>query len=355
MFTDVVANAAALLLECAPFVLAGAVLSRVRFHNAPHAMAYFGCGCGTGPSARSLPAFAATWLAFGPLVASVRFAAAIAVARVLQRRTCAHAASESLAQFAAIAPFAIAGAVLAPAVPAIAGAHSSPAAIAIAGAFAAFVTSPCAIGAAGTAAMLRAHAPAAAIGFLSVAGIADLRVWIQAGEDRTPHDCLAYALAAFACAAAAMRGGGSLVNPRFVPALWICAAAFAYFGFRYRTRARPSLRIAPAIMLAGCFLAAPAPAAVQTETTLAAAYPGQRIDFTGELVRTPRTASLVRYAITCCRADAAPVVLQLDSLPAMRSKWAHARGVIVRAGNSLRLHPEVLQAVPAPPDPFVYR
>lgn len=355
VFNAVIVNAAALLLESAPFVLAGALISRLPLRAARHAVAYLGCGCAAGPSARSLPAFAATWLAFGPLVASVRFAAAIAVAHVARRHACERIPDHALAQFAAIVPFAAAGALVAPVIPAIAGWHAAPAAVAFTGALAAFLSSPCAIGATGVAAMLKPAEPAAAIGFLCVAGIADLRAWIAARHAHAQHDCLAYVLAAIACAAVAARGGAALINPRFVPALWLCAAAFAWCACVYRSHANVRLRFAPAIMLAGCFLTAPAPATVQTETTLEDAYPGERVDFTGEVAGTAAARSLVRYAITCCRADAAPIVLRLDEPYATPSTWAHARGVLVRRGGSLRLRADTIEAVPPPVDPFVYR
>ena len=347
----VIVNAAALLLESAPFVMAGALISRLPLRAARNTVAYVGCGCGTGPSARSLPALAATWLAFGPLVAIARFAAAIAMARALRAHACEHKPDDALAQFAAIAPFAIMGAAIVPAIPAIAGSRASPLTIALTAAFAAFLSSPCAIGVAGVAAMLRSTAPAAAIGFLCVAGVADLRAWTAKRSRQTQHDCAAYVLGALACAIVAARGGAALVNPRFVPALWLCTAAMAYLAYVYRAHAKAHLRIAPAIMLAGCFLSAPAPDMLQTETTLSDAYPGERVDFTGQLI----ARSLVRYAITCCRADAAPVVLRLDAPYASHSGWAHARGVLVRRGDSLRLHAETIEAVAPPADPFVYR
>jgi hypothetical protein len=355
LFTGIVVNAAAVLLESAPFVLAGVLAARIPLRAARTFAAYFGCGCGTGPSARSLPAFAATWFGFGPAVACARLAAAIAVERALRRRECAHQPDEALAQFAAIAPFAVAGAALVPAFPAIAGAHASHLTLALSAALAAFLTSPCAVGAVGIAAMLRTAAPAAAIGFLCIAGIADLRAWIAVRSEGALHDCSAYGLAALACALAALRGGAAMVNPRFVPALWLCAAVFAFLAFVYRTHVRARLRIAPAIMLAGCCLSAPLPAIVQTETTLSDAYPGERVDFTGAVVRTAASTSLVRYAVTCCRADAAPIVLQLDSRAELRSPWARARGVLVRRGDSLELHARTIEAIPPPADPFVYR
>ncbi|MGC1380703.1 MAG: hypothetical protein WA814_06725, partial [Candidatus Baltobacteraceae bacterium] len=54
------AASASALFEATPFVFAGVLLAHVhRRHGS--AVAYLGCGCGNGPSARSLPAAAATW------------------------------------------------------------------------------------------------------------------------------------------------------------------------------------------------------------------------------------------------------------------------------------------------------
>ncbi|MFZ0683364.1 MAG: hypothetical protein WAM84_10855, partial [Candidatus Cybelea sp.] len=74
------ATSASALFEAAPFLLAGIIAGRLLRHS--NAMAYLGCGCTAGPSARSLPAAAATWLLFGPLVAAARFGAAVVAARL---------------------------------------------------------------------------------------------------------------------------------------------------------------------------------------------------------------------------------------------------------------------------------
>ncbi len=350
----IVVNAAAMLLESAPFILAGAIAVRISARLGRHVVPYLGCGCGNGPSARSLPAFAAAWIVFGPFVASARLGAAIVVERFIAKRACARDHPSMLADFAAIVPFAVGAAALAPLLPATMGSHA-PRQFAVAvAALVAFVASPCALGAIGIAAVARQTAPAAAVGFLCVAGIFDLRTWMRARKHTEGHDCVAYALAATACALVAIRNGAALVNPRIAPALWICAIVFAYLAHRYRMHARPALRIAPAVMLAGCVLAAPPPTYSATETTLADAFPGEHIDFTGTLVRSGSASTLLRYAITCCRADAAPVAIRLDSAMNVRG-WAHARGTLVRHGGELRLRVDSIEPVAAPADPFIYR
>ncbi|MGA8532492.1 MAG: hypothetical protein WB615_00125, partial [Candidatus Tumulicola sp.] len=74
------ATSASALFEATPFFVA--VIALARFVPSRQALAYLGCGCGTGPSARSLTATAVAWLVFGPVVAIGRFVAAIAVARL---------------------------------------------------------------------------------------------------------------------------------------------------------------------------------------------------------------------------------------------------------------------------------
>jgi hypothetical protein len=351
----IVVNAAAMLLESAPFILAGAIALRAPWRWSRHIAAYLGCGCGAGPSARSLPAAAAAWMTFGPLIAATRLGSAILIERVLRRRDCAHAGSSVLAQLAGIVPLAIAGAILVPFYPAILGAHAPHAIVFAAAAMMAFISSPCGLGTIGIAAIARSAAPAAAAGFLCVAGIVDLRTFARVRGPRDGHDCLAYALAAIACTLVATRSGAALVNPKIALALWPCAVVFAYLTFRYRRQTCAVLRVGPAIMVAGCVLTAPAPVYRATETTLSDAFAGENIDFTGVVVRSANTTALVRYAITCCRADAAPIVIRVDSAPKLRHGWAHARGTLVQRSDGLRLHVDSIEPVSAPADPFVYR
>jgi len=351
----IVVNAAAVLLESVPFILAGALVTRVPLRFGRRIFPYLGCGCGAGPSARSLPAFVATWIVFGPLVAAARFAAAIVVEKLTRKTECDGYDGSVLGSIRSIVPFALAGAALLPFVPAIAGARAPGLAVTVTAALTAFITSPCALGTVGVAAIARSVAPAAATGFLCVAGIVDLRAWSRRSAISSGHDCIAYALAFVACTLTAVRSGGALLNPRFTPALWMCAAACAYLAHRYRAHARPALRIGPAIMLAGCVISSPAPVYYATQTSLAGAFPGERVDFTGAVVRSEKGAALVRYAITCCRADAAPIAVRLESPKEIRAGWARARGTLVLRNGELRLRAASVEPVPEPADPFVYR
>jgi uncharacterized membrane protein YcgQ (UPF0703/DUF1980 family) len=65
---------------------------------------------------------------------------------------------------------------------------------------------------------------------------------------------------------------------------------------------------------------------------------------------------LVRYAITCCRADAAPVVVRLDRAPRFATgSWLRVDGRIESIGGNLRLIADSAQGIAPPTDPFIYR
>ena len=78
------AASASALFEATPFLFAGVLLARL-LRRSRTLVEYLGCGCGRGPSARSLPAAAATWLVFGPFVAVARYAGGICSSRGLDR------------------------------------------------------------------------------------------------------------------------------------------------------------------------------------------------------------------------------------------------------------------------------
>lgn len=357
MVTALLVTSAATLFESAPFVLAALVLTQTPVRWSARIDAYLGCGCGVGPSARSLPAAAATCLVFGPLVAGARLAAATLLERLQRRghRDCAHAAPSLLSELHLIVPVAALGSFAVLLLPAIAGMHAPRAVAFAAGAAAAFVMAPCALGTVGFAAALRTAWPAAAAGFLCVAGIADARAWTRRRTVDAAHDAFAYAVFALACALVAARSGAGLVHPKLAVALWPCTAAGMILAYRFRAQQCSRMRIAPVVMLAGALFGAPMPEYHATETTLSDAFAGERVDFTGKLTRTGSAATLVRYAITCCRADAAPIVIRLLHAPPNARGWMHARGVLVARGNDLMLRAQVLQPIHAPADPFVYR
>ncbi|MFY9720626.1 MAG: hypothetical protein WAK16_13390, partial [Candidatus Cybelea sp.] len=213
------ATSASALFEATPFLLVGVVAARLL--RVPHAAAYLGCGCTAGPSARSLPATAATWLVFGPLVAAGRLAAALTVARLLRAgrpRPCSNG-PEPLGELAILLPAALLAGAAMQLRAAIDPVSLPPAVSALAGAALGFLAAPCGLGAIAIAGALRAGAPAAAAAFLCVAGILDLRALQQGKHSESEPDGFAYFLLAGALAIVAARRGDALVHPIMAPPL----------------------------------------------------------------------------------------------------------------------------------------
>jgi hypothetical protein len=369
---DVLGTAGATLFEGAPFILAAAVLRRFAAGRFAWLAPLLGCGCGGGPAARSLPAAAATWLAFGPWIALARLAAAIAIGWYLGRRPAArhrhgpcpdgalHPAGDGpvspLGELAALVPYGFAAGAIAHALPFAGDLGRLPVfAAAPLGAILAFVLAPCGLGAVGVAGALRATAPLAAVGFLCIAGIADARTFASA-KPRGGESGLAYALCALACAYVAAHNGDALVHPRFTALLWIAAVAFAALGITRRGSNDPRTLAPPALMLTAIAFGTPAPIYRATATTLGDAFPGESLIFTGVVTRNTATTALVRYAITCCRADAAPIVVRLsDDVPQQNGTWLRAEGVLESHNGSLELHIRSAHPIPPLTDPYIYR
>jgi uncharacterized membrane protein YcgQ (UPF0703/DUF1980 family) len=81
------------------------------------------------------------------------------------------------------------------------------------------------------------------------------------------------------------------------------------------------------------------------------------VHFTG-VVRRARDGTwlVVRYAITCCRADAAPEALALERDPSLPDGvWASIDGAYVAGPRGLRVRARSLLPIAAPRDPFIYR
>lgn len=336
------AGTASALLEAAPFALLAGLPALRR------ALPWLGCGCGAAASL-SLPAAAVTAFAFGPAVGVARLAAGIIAVRF--RNAACRAESPSLLE--------VCSSLLLPAALASVagewlgrGAPAMPPWLQVgAGAAAGLLAAPCALGAVVFAGSIRAALPEAAIAIALTAGLGRLAGSHRAGSG----DGIAAAAAALACFAAAARGGAGLVRPEIAVALWPVAAAFAVTAWRRRRECSGRLRFTGAAMLLGTVLSAPPPAYHATETTLGGAFPGERVTFSGVLTRTGTTVTLVRYAIVCCRADAAPVVLRLQSAPPSLQGWVRAAGVLVAQHGTLALKPLSLARIAPPSDPFVYR
>ncbi len=345
--------AAAALLESVPFVLAGEALASLP--RARTLAAFVGCGCGGGPSARSLPAAVTVAMTFGPTAAVLRFGVAVIIARLRKLPAhCSRTQSEPLTQLRALLPAALCGGVFACVRALLPGLHASPLVAFGIGALSGFVAAPCALGVTAIAGSLRALAAPAAFGFLSIAGICDLRAFAAIDHDRPSHDACSYLLCATACAIVAVRGGAALVNPHFTVPLAISAALLCALAWRHRKARARRPRIAALIMLAGSLSSVNPPAYHATETTLSQAFAGERLDFTGELTQSGGRMSLVRYAITCCRADASPIVVRLRRPLAQRG-WIRAHGILVQTQDGLQLLPSRIETIAPPSDPFVYR
>jgi hypothetical protein len=350
------ATSASALFEAAPFLLAGIIAGRLLRHS--NAMAYLGCGCTAGPSARSLPAAAATWLLFGPLVAAARVGAPVAVARLNrhERPPDCPQPPDLLGEFATLLPPAILTGAATQFAAAVDPAKLPPMLSAAAGAMLGFTTAPCGLGAIALAGALRIQAPIAAAAFLCVAGIIDLRALRRATHSDEGHDALAYALLAAAFGIVASRRGDALVHPAITPLMAACAGAALICAIAHRRERSPARRCAPILMLAGAMIGAPPPQYHATETTLADLFAGEHLTFTGTLARSGAQSALVRYAITCCRADASPVVVRLDRAPRFATgSWLRVDGRIESIGGKLRLVAGSTQRIAPPTDPFIYR
>lgn len=354
----VVAAAAGVLLESTPFLIASVWVGRM-FNARCEWIALLGCGCGTGPSARSLPAAAAAWFVFGPVVAIARVAAAIAVGTILHKaRRDAHSVDQTqptlLGALESLLPSALLAGAVTQVLARIDFAHFTVVGELLAGLLLGSAA-PCGIGAIAVASALHTRAPLAAAAYLCVAGIADVRtIGTRCAHQRREHDALSYAMLAVSLAIIVARHGGALVHPKFSVVLGVRAFVAAIFGLRYRRqRAR---FFAPAIVLLAALAGGAPPSCRATETTVGDLFPGERLSFTGRLTRDSGHDALVRFAITCCRADAAPIVIRLAApLRFPAGAWVRANGFVIDRDGQLCLLPQTVARIDAPSDPFIYR
>jgi hypothetical protein len=196
----------------------------------------------------------------------------------------------------------------------------------------------------------------AAAAFLCVAGIVDVRALVARSHPDAGHDAFAYALLAIGLAVVAARRGDALVHPALTVPLALCAAAMLGYAILHRRERSAPARFAPAVMLAGALLGAAPPQYRATETTLADLFAGERLTFTGALARDGGSSAVVRYAITCCRADAAPVAVRLDRPPAFPAgTWLRVEGSVENVDGEFRLVATRIERIAPPSDPFIYR
>lgn len=351
---NVLASMAGIILECLPYLCASRILATATGGRARTLLAYAGCGCGSGPSARSIPAAVAVAWLFGPWVALARLAAASLAA--FRTGSDQHIHDISLAsELATLAPSALCAALIATLAPEL-HVSTQPLVVQIAcGCVLGVLASPCALGGVALAASLHASAPAAALAVLATAGIVDIHHRLPRLHVRG-DDSLAYVAIACACALVAFEGGRGLVNPKLAPALAGCIPLFAIAAWNARGSRSLVLRAMALALTVVPIIGAPAPEYHATETTLTDVFAGESIDFTGQYLRDGRTFAVERYAITCCRADAAPVVLALQRpLPARDGAWLLVSGTFVQTGDALTLHVRSFRSLPPPRDPFIYR
>jgi hypothetical protein len=348
------AAATSTLLEALPFVIAAALAGR--FVPAP-AVAFAGCGCSPGPSARSIPAAFAVGLAFGPMIALGRFTAACVIARIIgasqrrERHRCSPPGTNALTELHALLPCAVAAGAL-QCFDWFEPARVTPCVQFAAGAFAGAIGAPCGIGAAALAASLHVRAPFAAAGMLCTAGIVDLRAFAHRSESMG-HDAVAYATLAIASFASGAHRGAGFIHPLLGVLLLPCGTLTAAAAVRFRNAVNGAVRVAPAIMLAGVFAGSAPPQYRATETTMAGLFAGERLTFTGMI---EHRVVIERYAITCCRADAMPVAVRCTRrLPFATATWVRADGTVVERNGAFLLDVASARRIAAPADPFVYR
>jgi hypothetical protein len=350
----VVAATASTLFEIIPFILAGALAKRLAPRYGKTLSALIGCGCAHGSGARSLVVAALTMLTFGPLIAFARFSAAFISARTFSQRPCDSQASV-LSEMTAVLPCAIGAGVLSAIFENTTHPHLGALTGGILGLMLGFFA-PCTLGAVALAATMRHVSMPATIAILAVSGICDLRTLLPAHSTRQKHDAFAYAVGAAACVSLAYAHGATLLNPRFTIVLWLSSAALAVLAWRHRARRNARLRWAPMLMTAGVLMSHSSPPYNITETTLNDAVAGDTLTFRGVLARHDHEDALVRYAITCCRADEQPIVVRLERAVGERNgQWLEARGTLIEEPAGLALRIRTYRKLDAPPDPFIYR
>ena len=351
------ASAAAVLLETLPYAAASSALRPLLGRFAPHVLAYAGCGCSHGAGARSIPAAIACAAVFGPFVAVARWIAAIVVNTLRRNASHAHDRDDApiVSDLTTLAPAAVLAGVINVAASALSLSHCSAPVQLIAGVTFGFIAAPCALGGVALASALHAQSPLASYAMLGVAGIVDLRVWWRPRTRRAYGDRATYAMLALSCAIVAYQHGASLIHPRLTLVLWGCTVYVLYLAIRSQSVTAPVQRLVAASLVAAVLTGSPPPPEITTEAAIDALYPGERIDFTGEYQTSANGARVVRYGITCCRADARPVCIPLaNQLAIHRGAWVNVRGTVRRRGDALVVAASSIRQVAPPIDPFVY-
>ncbi len=363
------AGAAGLLFEAVPFVLAAELVSRYAHAAHPRqrrladwALRLTGCGCGQPGGAVSLAALGLCWIAFGPAVALGRAALALVALRFPARGSACTAsdapgALTTLSKLAVPAILGAAGAAFAASLPAQ---TPWPAAFALGATLGSLI--PCVPASVAIAAALRAAAPATAAGLLATAGIITLRR--PRPSARVPDHPAALITLGAACIWLVARHGAALIHPRLLPLMAASAAASIWLAARPPPRPREPAHVPQAqwivlaLLLATLIAGSPPPSVPRADpTTLSDAFSGQPLHFCGMTRHnTDGSTTLVRYIITCCRADASPIGIRLDRpLTQPDGTWVDATGTAATDTHGLFMHVHALRTVQSPADPFLYR
>jgi hypothetical protein len=320
----ILASSASVLLECLPYLAASVVLAPLFGRFADAATAFAGCGCGNAPGALSLPAALATAALFGPVVAIARFIAALVAWRIAVVEEHVHERS-LLHELHRLAPSALTCGVVVTALPSL---HLTVVPVLVlffCGALIGALATPCTLGGIALASTFYSAAPALSYGVLFTSGIITFRV--HHVVDRVRRRVIA-------CRSNARASTHDDSTRRMFVTLRLPRIAL------------------PIALVVAIVIGAPMPPASVNETTLTDLYPGERLSFTGMYV----DGTLMRYAITCCRADAAPVSIRLlNRLRVPNRIWVRADGVIARSGACLVLSASKIATIAPPSDPFLYR
>lgn len=362
------AATAATLFEAAPFVLAASLVPAGRMRAL---VPLLGCGCrGSAlPGALALPAVALCWISFGwlPTLGRIAFAVGwIALRARLGPRTgpgavapASHA--DPLGTLAELVPFALGAALCTSALPDLAPRFASlplaPVWLLLAGALLGRVM-PCTTAGVAVAAGLHAALPALALGLLATGGLVAPSAPPRPANAQMRHSAerAAYLLLGIVLAYVAVRAPPGFITPRLGTVV-ACGALLAAWRTRAPGGSARSGGLAPVLMAIALVLGSPQLPYTADATALEGAFAGEALHFTGIAHRTAAGTVLERYVIACCRIDATPIAIVLDTpLAVPTGTWIVATGILVRQpGGGLALRTQTSRAIAPPRDPFAYR
>ena len=334
VLANVVEAAASTLFEAAPLLIGAEIAGRLI--RRPRALtwlaALMGCGCGPLPGALTAPAAAFCALTFGPVAALGRGLGAFTLMRLRGECRADRVASPCvLDQLGTVALLACLGALF------LAFIRTQTFGLRLEGAPSPLLftvgmilglLTPCTPAALALATGLRTTAAPLAFGVLCSAGLLPTLAFHSHNETMKRVDGrFIYILIGLSCLILTAQGGAGLVHPKLAPLL-ACGVLFSFVAACGACpRVSRKALFAALLMLAGPILNVPPTTYDPGETTLENIYPGQEVRFSGEISGHETTTTLVRYAVTCCRADASPLALRLDRrLAEHNGLWVEAEG-----------------------------